>query len=1194
MTCGMPSRSRVSGAMLVLAVVVTAALRATPARAQDAGREAEPLPERVRFNRDIRPVLSDACLKCHGFDEKERKADLRLDTKEGLTRVHGGVTPVVAGDAAKSEVYRRITTHDADDVMPPAASGKTLTSRQKALVKRWIEQGAEYEPHWSFTPVARPGVPKVADAAWVRNPVDAFVLARLEAAGLKPMPPADQVTLIRRATLDLTGLPPTPAEVDAFVADAAPDAYEKLVDRLLASRRFGERWARPWLDLARYADSKGYGSDPLRLTIHRYRDWVIDAFNANKPFDQFTIEQIAGDLLPDPAKPAPTQDQLIATAFHRNTMTNTEGGTDDEEFRVAAVKDRADVTIQAWMGLTMGCAQCHTHKFDPITHREYYSLYAIFNQTEDADRGDESPTIPTPGKDQQEQKAKLEAQIVAAEEEIKKSAALAAAQAKWEASLTDPEAGWTVLDVVEAKSRGGATLDVRPDGSVVATGERAKTDVYTVVARTDLRKITGLRIEALPDESLPDKGPGRSGNGNFVLNELKVVASPLKEQSTQPRLTGRYVRVQQPGKKAYLALAEVQVLDGSENLAKGGKAKQSSTGFGGAAERAIDGNTAGGDYYKDNTVAHTAKEDDPWWELDLGAAKTFDRVAVWNRTDAVADRLAGFKVSVLDEKRQTVWSETVEKAPKPSVTLGPGKTMDVALTNASATYEQPDAGGWTAAKAVDGDPKANSGWAVGGKPGQRHVAAFETAAPVGLKDGTRLTFRLVQNFETGSLGRFRLSATTKPKPVRVLPTTVSEAIAVAAEKRTDAQRALVRDHFLTTTPESREVFGKVYDLRKQLAAIKVPQTAIMRELPADKRRPSHILVKGNFLQKGDPVEPGVLGAFHSLPAGAANDRLGLAGWLVSKENPLTARVQVNRIWAQFFGTGLVETQEDFGEQGQPPSHPELLDWLAVEFMEPTVGGSPAGGGGTAWDTKRLMRLIVTSATYRQSAKVLPEHVERDARNRLLARMPRQRLEAEMVRDQALAVSGLLSGKMFGPSVYPPQPDGMWQAAFNGERTYPTSTGEDRYRRGLYVFWRRTVPYPSMQTFDAPSREVCTIRRISTSTPLQAFVTMNDPVYVECSQALGRRLVKEGGDSVEARVRFGLRLVLQRPPTEEQVEPLVKLYAAELAHFRDDAEDAKKLATQPIGPLADGQNVAEVAAWTVVANVLLNLDAAMTR
>ena len=868
------------------AVGLSAHLTAAEAKPADTSASGS-ASEIVDFARDVQPIFAAKCYDCHG--PAKQKGGIRLDAAAALQGGDSGDPLLVASEPDKSHLLK-LVRGDGDEVMPP--KGEKLTPQQVDVLSRWVKQGGMWpetgQPlakaklkHWSFNAPVRPSVPKT-DNGVARNPIDGFILAKLTKEGLKQSPEADKYQLIRRVTLDLTGLPPTPAEVDAFVADAAPDAYEKLVDRLLASPRFGERWARSWLDLARYADSKGYGSDPLRLTIHRYRDWVIDAFNANKPFDQFTIEQIAGDLLPDPAKPAPTQDQLIATAFHRNTMTNTEGGTDDEEFRVAAVKDRADVTIQAWMGLTMGCAQCHTHKFDPITHREYYSLYAIFNQTEDADRGDESPTIPTPGKDQQEQKAKLEAQIVAAEEEIKKSAALAAAQAKWEASLTDPEAGWTVLDVVEAKSRGGATLDVRPDGSVVATGERAKTDVYTVVARTDLRKITGLRIEALPDESLPDKGPGRSGNGNFVLNELKVVASPLKEQSTQPRLTGRYVRVQQPGKKAYLALAEVQVLDGSENLAKGGKAKQSSTAFGGAAERAVDGNTAGGDYYKDNTVAHTAKDDDPWWELDLGAAKTFDRVAIWNRTDAVADRLAGFKVSVLDEKRQTVWSETVEKAPKPSVTLGPGKTMDVALTNASATYEQPDAGGWTAAKAIDNDPKAASGWAVGGRPGQRHVAAFETAAPVGLKEGTRLTFRLVQNYETGSLGRFRLSATTKAKPVRVLPTNVNEAIAVAAEKRTDAQRALVRDHFLTTTPESREVFGKVYDLRKQLAAIKVPMTAIMRELPAEKRRPSHILVKGNFLQKGDPVEPGVLGAFHSLPPGAAADKRagGAAGQAV--------------------------------------------------------------------------------------------------------------------------------------------------------------------------------------------------------------------------------------------------------------------------------------------------------------------------
>ncbi|HEX8915382.1 MAG TPA: DUF1553 domain-containing protein [Humisphaera sp.] len=1194
MSLSRPKQIALAGlaAGVVGVVVAAVALSPSPLRAADAPAPAagSSAGGAVDFNRDVKPILAAKCYDCHG--PAKQKGGIRLDAASALKGGDSGLPLFVAGKPAESHLIKLVRGEDKDEVMPP--KGERLTAAQIHTLSRWISQGGtwpadatpakvERPKHWSFQPVVRPAVPKVTDGV-VRNPIDAFVLAKAYAAGLKQSPEADRPALIRRVSFDLTGLPPTPAEVDAFVADQSPDAYEKVVDRLLASPHFGERWARTWLDLARYADSKGYGSDPLRFTIHPYRDWVINAFNRNLPYDRFTVEQLAGDLLPNP-----TQDQLVATAFHRNTMTNTEGGTDDEEFRVAAIKDRTDVTFQVWMGLTMGCAQCHTHKFDPITNREYYQALAIFNQTEDADRADESPTIPTPTAEELERQRKIEEQIAAVERGLKDSPEVAEAQRKWEAALTDPEAGWTTLKVASAKSAGGATLTVLPDGSVLASGDRAKTDTYTVVAETDLKGITAFRLEALPDDSLPGKGPGRAGNGAFVLNELKVVATPAGATSGPAKLTGRYVRVEVKN-KPHLALAEVQVLAGAENLAPKGKATQSSVGYGGTPEKAIDGNT-NGDFYGGNSVTHVADGDvNGWWEVDLGAERSFDRVVLWNRTDGnFTARLAGAKVSVLNDKRETVWSHQLAKGPNPSASFGPSAVQDVALANATATFEQPTEGGWTAAKAIDGDPSGNSGWAITGGTGVRQVAVFEAAGPVGDPKGTRLTFTLAQNFETGSLGRFRLSATTKAKPVRVLPADVSAAIAVAADKRTDAQRLLVRDHFLATNPSAAKGSAKVADLRKQLASMKPTRTAIMRELPEGKRRQSFMLVKGNFLQKGEPVQPGVLAAFHQPPAGTPMNRLGLAQWIVSKENPLTARVQANRLWAAFFGTGLVETQEDFGEQGQPPSHPELLDWLAAEFMEPALGGS-----GTPWDMKRFMRLVVTSATYRQSAKVLPEHLEKDARNRLLARMPRQRLEAEMVRDQALAAAGLLSGKMFGPSVYPPQPDGMWQAAFNGERNYPTSTGEDRYRRGLYTFWRRTVPYPSMQTFDAPSREFCTIRRIHTSTPLQAFVTMNDPVYVECSQVLGRRLVKEGGAAPEDRVRFGLKLVLNRPATDEQVKPLVKLYEAELAHYKQDEADAKKLATEPAGPLPAGLTAPEAAAWTVVANVLLNLDGAMTR
>ena len=752
----------------------------------------------IDFGREVRPLLAKNCFACHGADEKHREGGLRLDLRDAaLKKLEDGKTAIVPGHVRQSELVRRITTANTDDRMPPAEANTTLSQDQIGLLTRWIAEGARYSVHWSFEKPVRPAVPRVTHADWAANPADRFVMAKLDGAGMSPAPMADPHTLIRRLSLDLCGLPPSPGEVDEFVHDASPAAYERLVDRLLADPAFGERWARPWLDLARYADSAGYGSDPLR-TIWLYRDWVIDAFNADMPFDEFTIEQIGGDLLP-----RPTTEQLVATAFNRNTMTNTEGGTDDEEFRVAAVKDRVDTTMDVWMGLTIGCAKCHSHKFDPITQKEYYQSVAIFNQTADNDQPDESPTL----------------------------------------SLNSPET-----------DRQTAAIDAK-------------------------------------------------------IAALKKRLAAVKEKKTLRR-----------------QIADLQ-----------------------------------------------------------------------------------------RSKRQA------------------------------------------------------------------------------------------------------------------------------------------------------------------------PSVPVMRELPPTKHRKTHIMIKGNFLVTADEVGPGVPAFFGSLPKNAPADRLALARWLVDRDNPLTARVAVNRVWSQLFGQGLVETEEDFGTQGKPPSHPELLDWLAVNYMD------------HGWDTKWLIRLLVTSATYRQSARVTPEATRKDPGNRLLARAPRFRLEAEMVRDQALALSGLLSGKMKGPSVFPPQPAGLWRAAFNGrDRAWTTSPGEDRYRRGLYTFWRRTIPYPSMTTFDAPSREVCSVRRIRTNTPLQAFVTLNDPVYVEAAQALARRIVHEGGASPEERCRYALKLCLVSPPEPQQVDELVSLLLAERKHYREDAKAAHALATEPLGKAPAGLDETELAAWTVVANVLLNLDGVLTK
>ena len=752
--------------------MLLAALLAAPTTAGE--------PAKVDFNRDVRPILFDKCVACHGPDEQQRKSGLRLDTREGA--VEGEA--FVPGKPGESAIIERILSKDKAVVMPPPRTGKTLTPADRDVMTRWIEQGANYAGHWSYAKPTRPELPAVKNPAWVRNPIDRFVLAKLESLKLAPQPEADRATLVRRVALDVTGLPPTPAEVEAFAKDAAPDAYDKLVDRLLASPAYGEHWARQWLDLARYADSAGYADDPRR-TIWAYRDWVVRAYNRNLPFDRFTVEQLAGDLLPDA-----TDEQRVATAFHRNTMTNNEGGTSDEEFRNVAVVDRVNTTLTVWMGTSLACAQCHTHKYDPITQTEYFALFAFFNNTADADRSDETPTLP-----------------------VGDTPALKAKRTEFEAKATK-------------------------------------------------------------------------------LDKLMPLQDP------------------------------------------------------------------------------------------------------------------------------------------------------------------------------------------------------------------------------------RVQASLKLKA--------------------DAARAEAAKHRAPTT---------------------VP---VMQDLPAKDRRVTKLQYRGSFMDLGAVVTEGTPAAFPPLPKGKPLNRLTLAEWLIAPENPLTARVAVNRYWEMLFDAGLVRTSEEFGAQGEPPVNPPLLDWLAVEFRE------------TKWDVKRLVKSIVTSAAYRQSSKVTPELFALDPENRFASRGPRVRLTAEMVRDQALAVSGLLSRKMYGESVKPPQPSSGLTAAFGTNLDWQTSPGEDKYRRALYTEWRRTSPYPSMMAFDATSRESCTIRRGKSNTPLQALVTLNDPVYVEAAVALGKQAAKQPGD----KLTWLTVQTLSRAPSPAEATRLTALHAKAKAKYAADA----KLATQLVGS-ADP----DAAAWAVVANVVLNLD-----
>ena len=1141
-------------------------------------RAAEPP---VDFNREIRPLLAKKCFACHGPDDSYREAGLRLDQRDGAVKeLESGTTAIVPGRSASSELARRISAANESERMPPKETGITLSEQQISLLKRWIDEGASYAPHWALVKPTRRKLPAVRQKGWPANGIDYFVLARLEAAGLAPSPRADQHALIRRVSLDLRGLPPMPEEVSEFVAACAgvgeKKAYEALVDKFLRDSGYGERWARMWLDQARYADSRGYGSDPLRPNAWRYRDWVIDAFNSNKPYDQFTIEQIAGDLLPNA-----TVEQKVATAFHRNTMTNTEGGTDDEEFRVAAIKDRADTTMQVWMGITIGCAKCHNHKYEPISQREYYQFYAIFNQTADGDRGDDSPNLAAPTPEWEAAVRAIDEQIASLKTKLETpTPELAMEQAKWEQSLR-VQPTWQTLEPAELKSDGGATLTRQEDGSILASGENPAKDSYSIAAKTKASGITALRLEAIPDASLPAGGSGRSASGDFRLTRIAVTAQDADQETKG--LAGRFVRIELPGKQRILSLAEVQVFESGQNVAPKGTATQSSVAFDGPAQLAIDGNT-NGSYFESKSVTHNNQEDNPWWEVDLGADRLTERIAIWNRTDggeAIGGRLMGYKVQILDEKRNVVWQDAPKAVPAPSSELAVSGVVSVAFGSALADFS---AEGASVANLVRSPADSKAAWSVASRANEPHWAVFVAASPITRPGPTLLTVAL--DFQSDqpqhSLGRFRLSVTTdKGVQERLsVPAEVLAVIDTPADMRTAEQSQQLAAHYRTVSPALKPLREKIAALEKSKPA--EPTVPVMQELAKDQQRKTWLMVKGNFLNKGDELSPAFPSAFHTLPDDVPRDRLGLAKWLVHPDNPLTARVAVNRFWAQLFGSGLVETEEDFGIQGELPSHPELLDWLAVEFQE---------GG---WDVKGLLKLIVTSETYCQSSRVTPELVAKDPRNQLLARGPRFRLEAEMVRDQALSLAGLLSRKMRGPSVYPPQPEGLWQAAFNGERTWPTSKGEDRYRRGLYTFWRRTIPYPSMTTFDAPSRETCSLRRFRTNTPLQAFVMMNDPVYVEAAQALARRIMKEGGSSPAERAAFGLRLCLVRPPTKEQTDALVKLFESELAHCRGDPAAAAKLATEPHGPLPDGMDPADAAAWTVVANVLLNLDGVLMK
>ena len=1123
--------------------------------------------ETIDFNTDIRPIISNKCFACHGPDEENLEADLRLDDRKIATsELDSGSIAIVAGKPDQSELIARITSEDEDLRMPPASFGKPLTADEAAKVKLWIKQGAEFARHWSYVKPVRHAAPQVPaeHKNWPNNTIDNFTLRAMLAQGLKPSPTANRRVLARRLSLDLTGLPPSVEETEAFVTDKDPQAYEHFVDSLLNKQAFGEHWARKWLDLARYADSAGYADDPKR-TIWAYRDWVIKSINANMPFDQFTIEQMAGDLLSNP-----TQDQLIATAFHRNTLTNNEGGTQDEEFRNVAVVDRVNTTMAVWMGTTMACAQCHTHKYDPITQEEYFRFFAILNSTEDADRRNEAPTITVFTDQQKSKRTKLKQEIASLESVFKKSSPqLVAAQQKWETSFREtPE--WTVQTPSTVSRSSGKSATIQDDASVLVS-EAVNKDVYTVELPIKAgANIAGLQLQTIPHASLPSKGTGHGG-GNFVITGLKAQLTPEKDQAP----VGRYLRITNNGKGQILSLAEVQIMSSGANIATQGTAKQHSTGFAGPAALAIDGNTDGN--YEKGSVTHTLTVDNPWWEVDLGDQHAVESVSVWNRTDnGLQNRLRGFTIQLLDGDRTEVWTTTVADAPNPSSTFAASLTRDIPFITAFADYEQPD---FTAAEVLKFKAGPKDGWAVGGATTSAHQLVAVPKKLVKVEQPSVLRIRIEQNSPhlNHLLGHFRIATTSDTRTIQYARAP-KELLAVLQKQPTDRTQAeqtkvsaFYRRRVAPLLAKQRSQLAKA---ERTLAALKPATTVpILRELK--KPRETRLQHRGNYLDKGQVVVPGTPAAFHPAP-NEKLDRLAMAKWLVHQDNPLTARVIANRYWESLFGRGIVLSSEEFGSQGELPTHPQLLDWLATELVA------------SGWNTRDLIRKIVMSATYQQASVVDSNAIASDADNRWLARGPRVRLTAEMVRDQALFASGLLSQKAFGPPVQPPQPSSGLTAAFGGSTDWKTSTGEDRYRRGLYTMWRRSNPYPSMATFDAPNREVCTVRRNSTNTPLQSLVTLNDPVYVEAAQSLARLVLKHAGGTRQ-QIAHGFKRCTLREPGEDELAALISLFEDSRKQLAQDADAAKKLATVPLGMLPKGIDTTDAAAMTVVANVLLNLD-----
>lgn len=1030
---------------------IVALLLVAPAWAEDNERS-EKLPpavdREVDFARDVLPIFQNSCHKCHGADKQE--GGLRLHKRRNALTGGDSGASIRLGQSADSLLIRYVSGIDPDQIMPPEGEGARLTVLQVGILRKWIDQGAVWgdqprttdraETHWAYQPIRRPELPQLpVEQDWSQSPIDAFVLKTLNDKGIAPSGPADRSTLIRRLSLDLLGLPPTPQEVAAFVHDSTPDAYETLVDRLLESPHFGERWGRHWLDKARYADSDGYEKDRPRPDAWRWRDWLIEAINRDMPFDQFTIEQQAGDLLPNA-----DADQILATAFHRQTLTNTEGGVDQEEFRVQAVFDRVETTGAIWLGLTVGCARCHSHKYDAISQREYYRLFAFLNNGNEVN--DHSvPISDTELSRYQHEQAEHERSVAALQQTLEdQTKALLPELNDWEQEIqaelsmareTPPRLH--PLQDVSVNSTGKVEFEQLDDGSLLATGANPAKATYTLTARTDVKDIRGFRLDVLADERLPGKGPGRVGHGNFVLHEFQV------EVDTSPEF------------------------------------------------------------------------------------------------------------------------------PAPT---------KVEFSGARADFSQK---GFDAERAVDGSLK--TGWAISPQMGKDHWIQFGIRQPLDNPGSLylRVTFRQ-EHGQEHTLGRFRLQAVTGIRPDELVPQEVADVLAVASTERSETHSTTLLNYFAGLKPEVRKLQDDLKKLKSNGPKSPYLKVRVIREEP----RTTYLLRRGDFLQPQteDEILPGTLEVLPELKSVSEDqqpNRLDLARWLVSGDNPLPPRVTANEIWSHLFGYGLVRSLNDFGVRGDEPTHPALLDWLADAFVR------------SNWSRKALIKQIVMSATYRQSSAHRPELDEIDPQNLLLARQNRFRVEAEIVRDLSLAAAGLLSKKFGGPSVFPPMPADVASLSYANNFKWVTSEGEDRYRRGMYTFFKRTAPHPNLTTFDCPDSNTACLVRNSSNTPLQALTTLNNEVFVEASQTLALRILHEPSHTTDReRLEFAFQVCLSRLPDERELDQFTELLSASREWYVEHPDEAALMA----GSAGDEEaiSLSDRAAWTATARILMNLDEFITR